>query len=148
MPHYTNLQLKISRCLMLCLLTVFSCNSTKTDKNLIGLADLLIIKGKKPIISDNGGTIIIQYVDFDCSSCIQQVLNWQNFFEENNLPLEDSLYLIGYGDYHRIQLVTKQIDFKGNILFDKNEEFHNRNSSFELKEKNCIIIKNNQKHQL
>lgn len=85
---------------------------------------------------------------FDCSSCIQQVLNWQNFFDENNLDLEDSLYLIGYGDYHRALLVTNKIDFNGSILYDKDEAFEKQNQPFHLKEHNCVIIKNNQLHQL
>lgn len=148
MRRYMSLLLNNRRIVLLCIFIMYSCIPTEIDDELVGVEDLTPIKGKQLILDKKSEIIIIQYVDFDSSSCVQQIMNWQNFFDQNNLPLENSLYLIGYGDYHRTLLVAKQIDFDGHILYDKNEEFNSRNSVFDLKDQNCIILKNNQKYQL
>ena len=140
MRHYMSLLFNRYCTLLLILILLFSCISSDIENEFVGFENLIQIKGKQLLPDENTKIIIIQYIDFDCSSCVQQIMNWQNFFDQKNFPLENSLYLIGYGDYHRTLLVAKQIDFGGHILYDKNEEFNSRNSVFDLKEQNCIIF--------
>jgi len=70
-------------------------------------------------------------------------MKWEHFFDKKRIDMKKSMFVIGYGDYQRTILVSKNIEFGGNILYDQDQAFFKANESLNIKENNCIVIKNN-----
>lgn len=146
---YTNLLLNKNKIILFLLfIQLTSCESAHNNNKLLIFDGLSLIKGNKLGHPKDNQVFLVRYLNFDCSSCVHEIIHWQNFIERNNIDLEKSLFIVGYGDYERLILVIETIKFDGNILYDRNEIFYKNNSSIHLKGDKGILIKNDHYNEI
>jgi hypothetical protein len=139
--------MKISYIIVLILMTYlhFSCKEFRLKKEVkkvvtsyidkeIIVPDTMIYycnsgKISKHFISEDKMKIFV-YIDGDCSKCVESLIEWQQFIENNNNTLCNCLivFFITSSNFNLIEKLLNEIKFKYSVVFDY---------------KNAYLLKNN-----
>ena len=120
----------------------FSCSADLDNCKQVHFTPSLIhVDSETSFSYDIDKTYIVQYLSYDCTSCIKQISSWQEIIAKFNIRSKVNIVIVGDGDLVRIQHVLDKLNFDDiTVLYDFQGSFLVENQIIKMYEEHCFIL--------